>query len=114
MPGSRSRNARPSATIRYSRAAERDLLGIWDFISAQSGTAQADAVLRRIEKALKRLERFPHLGRSRPEYGPNARSAVQESWIIYYDLIREERSILVARILHAARDQAAVLEQGKV
>lgn len=114
MPGSRSRKARSRATISYSRAAEQDLLGIWDFISAQSGRARADAVLRRIERALKRLEQYPDLGRSRPEYGPNAHSAVQESWIIYYDLIQEERSILVARILHAARDQAAVLEQGKV
>jgi len=44
------------------------------------------------------------MGRNRPEFGEGVRSFVVESYVIYY---RHDANILIARVLHGRRDQAA-------
>lgn len=94
-------------TLSYE--AEADLLEIWSYIAEQGGRRRADAMLRRLDTCFRRLGRFPQMGRSRPEFGYNARSFVHESWIIYYTIDPITTQLLVARVLHAARDQMAAM-----
>jgi plasmid stabilization system protein ParE len=44
------------------------------------------------------------MGRARVEFGAGVRSFVVESYVIYY---RGDRELLVSRVLHGRRDQAA-------
>ena len=44
------------------------------------------------------------MGRSRPEFGVGVRSFVVESYVISY---QHDEEILIARVLHGHRDQAA-------
>jgi plasmid stabilization system protein ParE len=44
------------------------------------------------------------MGRNRPEFGEGIRSFVVESYVIYY---HHAADILIARVLHGRRDQAA-------
>lgn len=44
------------------------------------------------------------MGRTRPELGEAVRSVVVESYVIYY---RHDQDVLIARVLHGRRDQAA-------
>lgn len=44
------------------------------------------------------------MGRLRPELGSGVRSFVVENYVIYY---RHEDDVLIARVLHGRRDQAA-------
>jgi len=48
------------------------------------------------------------MGRRRPEFGPGVRSFVVEKHVIYY---RAEKELLIARILHGSRDQAAAWQE---
>jgi len=45
------------------------------------------------------------MGRSRPEFGEGVRSLIVENYVIYY---RHDGDLLIARVLHGRRDQAAV------
>jgi plasmid stabilization system protein ParE len=44
------------------------------------------------------------MGRTRPEFGEGVRSFVAESYVIYY---RHDGDLVIARVLHGRRDQAA-------
>ncbi len=59
-----------------------------------------DAIVDRFEL----LAEQPRMGRLRPECGPGVRSFTVESHVIYY---RHEGDVLIARVLHGRRDQAA-------
>ena len=59
-----------------------------------------DAIVDRFEL----LAEQPRMGRLRPEFGPGVRSFTVESHVIYY---RDEGDVLIARVLHGRRDQAA-------
>ena len=48
------------------------------------------------------------MGRRRPEFGPDVRSFVVEKHVIYY---RPEKELLIARVLHGTRDQAAAWQE---
>jgi toxin ParE1/3/4 len=50
------------------------------------------------------LAEHPRMGRRRPEFGRDVRSFVVEKHVIYY---RPEKELLIARVLHGSRDQAA-------
>ena len=54
------------------------------------------------------LGEHPRMGRRRPEFGPNVRSFVVEKHVIYY---RPEKELLIARVLHGSRDQAAAWQE---
>jgi plasmid stabilization system protein ParE len=50
------------------------------------------------------LAEQPRMGRLRPEFGEGVRSFAVESYVSYY---RHEGDVLIARVLHGRRDQAA-------
>jgi toxin ParE1/3/4 len=89
---------------RLSALAEQDLEEIWSYVAEDASPATADRLIDAIIDRFERLVEQPRMGRLRPEFGEGVRSFVVESHAIYY---RHEGDVLIARILHGRRDQAA-------
>jgi toxin ParE1/3/4 len=89
---------------RLSALAEQDLEEIWSYVAEDASPATADRLIDAIIDRFERLVEQPRMGRLRPEFGEGVRSFVVESHVIYY---RHEGDVLIARILHGRRDQAA-------
>jgi len=62
----------------------------------------ADRVLERIEGVLQSISEHPGLGRERAEIMAGLRSFAVMSWVVFYRI--ENEAIVVARVLHGARD----------
>lgn len=89
---------------RLSDLAESDLAEIWSYVAEDTSATRADRLVDAIFDRFELLVEQPRIGRNRPEFGEGVRSLVVESYVIYY---RHEGDILIARILHGRRDQAA-------
>jgi toxin ParE1/3/4 len=89
---------------RLSALAERDLDEIWSYVAEDASPTTADRLIDAIVDRFALLVDHPGMGRERPEFGPGVRSFTVENHVIYY---RHEGEVLVARILHGRRDQAA-------
>jgi toxin ParE1/3/4 len=92
--------SRPAA-IRLSRLARTDILDIWTYVAADNPVA-ADRVLERIERVLQSISEHPELGRERPDIMVGLRSFAVMSWVVLYRV--DSESVIVARVLHGARD----------
>jgi len=95
--------------IRLLRIAEEDFTEIVKFIADDNPTA-AEAIANKIEKNLKLLSDNPHLGRiPRDEEIRNLgyRYIIVQNYIIFYTI--EDRTILIHRILHGARNYKSLL-----
>jgi toxin ParE1/3/4 len=100
---------RPEFEIHLLRAAEDDLNEIIAYIAADNPAA-AEGVAEKIEKRLVHLSRNPRLGRLPREDELMAlgyRYLVVLNYLIFYTI--EERTILVHRIIHGARDYHGLL-----
>ena len=101
--------AKPKFTVRLLRAAEEDLSEILEYISVDNPKA-AERTLIHLDKRLALLARQPHLGRI-----PNDEELVRmgyrvliiSDYLAFYTL--EERTVLVHRIIHGARDYLRLL-----
>ena len=89
---------------RLSDHAESDLAEIWSYVAEDTSATRADRLVDAIFDRFELLVEQPRIGRNRPEFGEGVRSFVVESYVIYY---RHEGDVLIARILHGRRDQAA-------
>jgi toxin ParE1/3/4 len=89
---------------RLSDLAESDLAEIWSYVAEDTSATRADRLVDAIFDRFELLVEQPRIGRNRPEFGEGVRSFVVESYVIYY---RHEGDVLIARILHGRRDQAA-------
>lgn len=91
--------------LEFSPEAEADLLDIATYI-AREDPARALSFVDEIEARCADLLPFPDTGRLRPELAPDLRSKPHGSYVIFYtpgaNLLRIER------VLHGARDMAAV------
>ena len=100
---------KPEFTVRLLRAAEEDLNDIIEYIAADNPSAAA-AVLDRIENDLRLLSQQPQLGRIPEEEDlvrMGYRFLIVRDYLIFYTL--EEKTILVHRIVHGARDYLRLL-----
>ncbi|UZX13663.1 type II toxin-antitoxin system RelE/ParE family toxin [Methylocystis sp. MJC1] len=70
----------------------------------------ATRLLERVKKACVRLLEFPLSGASREQLGCGLRVIFQGNYAIYY--LVQAREVVVVRVLHGARDAAALAEQG--
>ena len=96
------------AQIIRSTLALRDLDDIWYYI-AQDNLVAADALVKRVEKTCRLLAAQPELGQVCPEPALGQyRSFSVGSYVIYYR--PTEDGIMVARVLHGARDHGPLLE----
>ena len=89
---------------RLSPLAEDDLDAIWLYVAEDASPARADRLIDAIIERFDLLSEQPRMGRLRPEFGPDVRSVTVERHIIYY---RHEEDVLIGRVLHGRRDQAA-------
>ena len=89
---------------RLSDLAESDLAEIWSYVAEDTSATRADRLVDAIFDRFELLVEQPRIGRNRPEFGEGVRSFVVESYVIYY---RHDVDVLIARILHGRRDQAA-------
>lgn len=89
---------------RLSALAEQDLEEIWSYVAEDASPATADRLIDVIIDRFELLAEQPRMGRLRPEFGAGVRSFSVENHVIYY---RHDRDVLIARVLHGRRDQAA-------
>ena len=89
---------------RLSPLAERDLEEIWSYVAEDANPTTADRLMDAIVDRFELLAEQPRMGRLRPEFGAGVRSFTVENHVIYY---RHEGDVLIARVLHGRRDQAA-------
>ena len=96
------------ARLEFSILAESDLRDIADFIALDNPTAAIELVST-IKDTCQRLASFPDLGVSRPRFqGGDLRSFAVERYLIFYQKFAD--GILIARVLHGARDIDSLLE----
>jgi toxin ParE1/3/4 len=89
---------------RLSALSEQDLEEIWSYVAEDASPTTADRLIDAIIDRFELLAEQPRMGRLRPEFGEGVRSVVVESYVIYY---RQDVDVLIARVLHGRRDQAA-------
>ncbi|MGA9294860.1 MAG: type II toxin-antitoxin system RelE/ParE family toxin [Ignavibacteriaceae bacterium] len=95
--------------VRLLSFAEEDFTEIISYISADNPNA-ADSFANKIEKDLELLSENPKLGRvPRDEEIRNLgyRYLIVQNYLIFYTI--EERTILIHRILHGARNYRTLL-----
>lgn len=89
---------------RLSALAEQDLKETWSYVAEDASPASADRLIDAFIDRFELMAKQPRMGRLRPEFGKGVRSTVIEGYVIYY---RHYRDVLIARVLHGRRDQAA-------
>jgi toxin ParE1/3/4 len=75
--------------VRYTREAIVDLISIADYLR-QHRPAAATAVEQAISSAIDHLERFPEMGRDRPELGVRALGIPRQPYTAYYRIDGDE------------------------
>lgn len=90
------------AIVKFTPAADSDLLGIWDYSDDQWGTEQADTYLRELDARMTYLANNPRRGRLRRELPGNPMSYHEGRHVIFYRPIKA--GIEVIRILHDSMD----------
>lgn len=88
--------------VRFSHAAETDLLEAWLSI-AEDNPSAADGVLDAIHETSLLLGDQTKMGRSRPELAVGLRSfPTRTRYVLYY--IADGEDVVIVRVLHHARD----------
>jgi len=90
--------------VRLLRVAEDDFTDIVEYVMSEHPKAAA-SLANRIEKNLQLLSKNPYLGKTPEEeelIKLGYRYLIVENYLIFYTI--EEKTILVHRILHGARD----------
>jgi toxin ParE1/3/4 len=93
------------AKLRFSQAAQDDLLEIGDGIAAYDA-ARAMQVLNDLEEQCQALAVLPLMGRERGEIAPHLRSLPLVPYVIFYYPL--PNGVDVVRILHSSRDIESV------
>jgi toxin ParE1/3/4 len=90
------------ARYELTALARSDLVALADYTVATWSAAQVRTYLDALGERLGLLAERPTLGRERSELGPNVRSFLVESHIVYY--VTSPSGIVVLRILHKRQD----------
>lgn len=90
-----------------SREAESDLDEMEVWLSENWGPATAANVIEAVLDRIAALEDMPFAGTLRPEFGAGVRLVTSGRYVIYYQA--DELTLVILRILHAARDRNAIM-----
>lgn len=82
--------------------ARRDLASIFLYSEAEWGTDRADIYLRHLFDVFVQLAEYPDAGRQRSDISDRIRAHTTRMHTIFYT--QEPGQILIARVLHVARD----------
>lgn len=88
--------------VRYASGALSDLVEILTYLSGES-PASADAVLKRIDKAISILSSFPYIGQEIDEAGVRMLSLARYPYLVFCRMKPGEVEILYIR--HGARQR---------
>jgi len=86
------------------------LADIWGYIAAQSSENTATRFLGKLTTTCERLLAFPLAHPERPQLAPGLRVVFHGTYAIYYR--PDEETVTIVRVLHGARDLAAIAGQG--
>lgn len=89
-----------------SRAAARDLQGIFDYISADN-PVRARSFLQELRERCRQIGEFPKAARAMQLRGREIRLLPYRSYIIVYRI--DAKTVTIERIWHGARNIAALL-----
>ncbi|MGD9740848.1 MAG: type II toxin-antitoxin system RelE/ParE family toxin [Bauldia sp.] len=73
---------------------------MYDTVAENSGNNVADAIYRRLDRAIERLRMFPESGVPHPDRDIRYRSVTVASWSIWYSWNSAIREVEIVRILH--------------
>ncbi len=88
--------------FRLTKPAIQDIEEIADYIAQQSGLAQSEKFLSKLESKFTKIVSFPLLGRKRDEILLNIRTIPLDNYLILYLLIGDDIEIL--RVVNGYRD----------
>lgn len=94
--------------VERSLKARQDLLEIWLYVAADDASA-ADRLLRDLNALFDQTADFPRLGRA-VEGFPGYRMLTRSSYLLFYRVDDEERTVMLMRVLHGARDWPGILD----
>jgi len=83
---------------------------LWAYLVTEASEAVATRFLAAIENSFKTLQHFPLSGPARDTLAPGLRVLIHRQYGIYY--LPTAKEIIIVRVLHGARDAAAIAEQG--
>jgi toxin ParE1/3/4 len=95
--------------VHLSTLALSDLASIRRHLLLEAGPAVSSRVVKRIRTKLAGIERMPHSGSLRPEFGEGVRFHVTGPYVLYVQV--NDQSVEVLRILHAAQDRDAMMSK---
>ena len=99
-----------SLEIRISEPASFDLAQIWNYLYEESSESVATKFVERIKARAAQAASFPFSGAPRFHLAPGLRVLFYEQYAIYY--VPKDSEVIVARVLHGARDLTAIAEEG--
>ncbi len=88
--------------VRLTEPAIRDIEQIADYIACESGLAQADRFLTRLDAKFAKIAQFSNLGRQRSEVLPGLRSLPMDQYLILY--IPANQGVDILRVVSGYRD----------
>ena len=98
-----------SRLCRITPLASQDIEAIADYLAKQSSLTTAENFLQSLNSTLKRLAKFPELGRKRDELYPGLRSLPYKSYLIFYRL--SDEAIEIFRVVSGYQDLEALFEE---
>ena len=97
--------------LRVAADAETDTTEILDALETKAGAAVAARYAERFRRAVERLIEMPRSGASRAVLGPHARRVVVPPYILIYDYIPGDGTVILLRVLHGRRRITAETRQ---
>jgi toxin ParE1/3/4 len=95
---------------RAADAAEADLAEIWFYIAVEASEAIAARLIDKIKNDCEPLRHFPLAAPARENFAPGLRVSFSGNYAVYF--LHNEQELVIVRVLHGARDAAALAEHG--
>ena len=87
-----------------------DLAEIWAYVAVEASETTATRLLAKINGACDRLPTFPGSGAPRGQLAAGLRAIFEGNYAVYY--LATDGELILVRVLHGARDAAAIAERG--
>ncbi|QKQ73792.1 type II toxin-antitoxin system RelE/ParE family toxin [Nostoc sp. TCL240-02] len=97
-----------TSQFRLTKPAIQDIEQIVDYIARQSGLAQSEGFLSKLDAKFAKIAQFPGIGRLRDEILPGIRSLSIENYLILYMPIGQDVEIF--RVVSGYRDIKALFD----
>ena len=96
--------------LKLTEAAERDLADLSAWLTAEASESTARRVVAEMLEGFESILTFPHSAAPRDRIRPGLRVVLRHNQAMYYKV--EGDLVVVIRVLHSARDVAAIAEAG--